>query len=143
MNLLQHYLLKLSEECNEVGQMASKCMQFGLMEKHPDLNENNLQRLHMELDDLNAIVEILNYRFNFDYKPNKDRISKKKAKVQKYLDYSHKLGTVELNVPADQIPPDNVIELLTPKCDHDLHAWEKLSPEPNLIFRCLGCGEEV
>ena len=80
MNLLQYYLLKLSEECNEVGQMASKCMQFGLMEKHPDLQENNLQRLHMELDDLNAIIEVLNYRFNFDYKPSKERISEKKAK---------------------------------------------------------------
>lgn len=102
MNHLQHLLLKLSEECNEVGQMSSKCMQFGLLESHPDLLENNKQRLHAELNDLLAIVDMLNAHFNFDYTPNQIQIGRKIEKVNKYLAYSVELGCVSMNVPNDQ-----------------------------------------
>ena len=107
MNHLQHLLLKLSEECNEVGQMAAKCMQFGLLEVREDLLENNKMRLHAELDDLNAIITMLNASYNFDYTPNPKAISKKINKVEKYLIRSVDLDMVDMNVPENQWKESN------------------------------------
>lgn len=102
MNKLQHLLLKLSEECNEVGQIASKCMQFGLLERHPDLTENNKQRLHAELNDLFAIIEMLNLHFDLGFKPDQKVIAAKIDKVLKYQKYSIDLGLVTDAVPYEQ-----------------------------------------
>ena len=97
MNLLQHCLLKLSEECNEVGQITSKCMQFGLLEKHPELAQNNKERLHEELNDLYAMVQLLNDEFNLEFEPDQLKIQTKIEKVKHYLNYSVSLGLVTLD----------------------------------------------
>lgn len=102
MNSLQHLLLKLSEEANEVGQIASKCMQFGLLERHPDSSENNKQRLHAELNDFFAIVEMLNLNFDLGFKPDQKAIAAKMNKVYKYGEYSISLGLVTNAVPYEQ-----------------------------------------
>lgn len=107
MNHLQFLLLKLSEECSEIAQIASKSMQFGLLERHPDLEENNKQRLHAELNDLNAIVSMLNTHYDFQYKPDNRAMNAKISKVHKYLDYSVGLGCVSMNVPAEQWSADH------------------------------------
>lgn len=95
MKHLQHYLLKLSEECSEVAQIALKTIQFGPTEVMPSQPLNNFQRCHLELDDLNAMIEELNQMFGFGYIPNRERIEAKKLKVRKYLDYSIELGMVK------------------------------------------------
>ena len=83
MNQLQHYLTKLAEECAEVAQIALKTQL------------SNFERVHLELDDLWAMVEELNDKFGFGYTPNRERIEAKKAKVRKYLGYSIHLGMVD------------------------------------------------
>lgn len=102
MNNLQFLLEKLGEECLEVAHIASKCKQFGLLEKHPDLDENNKQRLHAELNDLNAIVGMLNAQFDFSYTPDQKAMDKKVTKVLHFRSYSESLGLVSLHVPAAQ-----------------------------------------
>ncbi len=91
----QYLLLKLSEECNEVGQMASKNMHFGTEETQTGGFQTNRERLHAEINDLLAIVELLNEEEGFDFSPDKDKIEHKKAKVKFYRDYSRSLGLVE------------------------------------------------
>lgn len=94
MNKLQYFLCKLAEEASEVSQIALKTQQFGLLERHPQMKENNLQRIHLELDDLNAIIDVLNENYSFEYSPNSENIKNKKEKLNKYLRYSINLGMV-------------------------------------------------
>lgn len=54
-----------------------------------------MQRIHLELDDLNAMVAMLNEEFNFSYSPDPDRIDAKKSKVNRYAKHSEKLGLVK------------------------------------------------
>lgn len=95
MKLVQYYLAKLAEEGAEVAQIALKTQQFGPHEAMPGQPLNNFQHCHLELDDLWAMVEELNARYDFGYVPDRDRIEAKKAKVLKYLNYSQHLGLVE------------------------------------------------
>lgn len=95
MNHLQYYLTKLAEEGSEIAQIALKTSQFGPDEVMPSQPLNNFERCHLELDDLNAIVEELNEKFGFSYAPNRERMEAKKEKVRKYLEFSIHLGMVE------------------------------------------------
>lgn len=94
MNRLQFLLGKLAEEAAEVGQMALKTQQFGLHEVYHIQELTNAQRTHLELDDMMAIVHMLNTEFNFGYKVDRINISKKITKVNKYAQYSEELGVL-------------------------------------------------
>jgi NTP pyrophosphatase (non-canonical NTP hydrolase) len=96
MSREQFLLLKLAEECAEVAQMCSKCMQFGLEETYQI--ETNKERLHKELVDVLAVVSMLNTDSNFDFQPSveaMEAMEEKCAKIDKYYKYSVKLGKVE------------------------------------------------
>ena len=95
MNQLQHLLTKLAEECSEVAQIALKTSQFGPTEVMPGQPLNNFERCHQELDDLWAMVEMLNDQYGFSYCQSRERIESKKEKVRKYLGYSIHLGLVD------------------------------------------------
>lgn len=94
MNRLQFLLGKLAEEAAEVSQMALKTQQFGLHEIYHIQELTNAQRTHLELDDMMAIVHMLNTEFNFGYEVDRINISKKIAKVNKYAHYSEELGVL-------------------------------------------------
>lgn len=91
MNLVQFLLTKLAEECNEVGQMALKSQQFGLGEVYTD--KSNRERLHKEIDDMMASIEMLN-DVGLDYKLNRDNIDNKKNKVIQDMGYSEDLSAL-------------------------------------------------
>lgn len=91
----QYLLLKLSEECNEVGQMASKNMHFGTEECQFDGCKSNRERLHDEINDLLGIIELLNEEEGFNFTPDPVKIADKKDKVKYYREYSRSLGLVE------------------------------------------------
>lgn len=95
MNREQYYLLKLGEECSEVAQIASKISQFGMHEICPGKSETNAERCHAELDDLMAMIDVLNEEFGLGYEPSIERIEAKKDKVGRYLKYSISMGYVE------------------------------------------------
>jgi len=98
MNLLQHLLVKLSEECSEVAKEALKIVVFGPGDCNPyDPDKiHNIERLYRELDDLQAVIELLNDT-GFGYTPDPRRILDKKVKVIKYLEYSIARGMTERN----------------------------------------------
>ena len=83
MNQLQHLLIKLAEEGSEIAQIALKVSQFGTDGIAPNQPLTNLQLCHQELDDILAIVEMLNDRYQFNYSPNRENIEIKKSKVPK------------------------------------------------------------
>lgn len=95
MNRQQFLLCKLAEEGAEISQIALKTQQFGLHEKCPGQPFTNVERIHHEIDDLMAIVEMLNKEVDFGYDMDIGHITNKKIKVNKYYAYSKELGEVE------------------------------------------------
>lgn len=91
----QFLLTKLAEECNEVAQMALKTQQFGMNECKPNQTLTNKDRLHDELNDLNAIIAMLNAECDFKYNPDSKKMIKKMDRVDTFYGLSHALGKVE------------------------------------------------
>ncbi len=95
----QFLFTKLAEEAAEIAHIALKTQQFGRHERHPELDEDNEQRVCAELLDLAAIVRMLQREFGFMYDENSDEsinhIYAKEQKVNKYWQYSLRLGQVE------------------------------------------------
>lgn len=94
----QFLLNKLAEEASEIAQIALKTAQFGMLEKHPEMTGNNKERIHLELNDLLAVVDELNTWAQFGFKENYEAKINKIERLNKYLGYSIRLGKVE-NVP--------------------------------------------
>lgn len=95
MNRFQFLLNKLAEECNEVGQIALKTAQFGADEVKPGQAYTNMERVHLELNDIKVIVEMLNQEFDFQYRADPVAVAAKINKVNKYWTYSKSLGMVQ------------------------------------------------
>lgn len=93
MNREQYLLTKLSEECMEIGKEALKIQQFGFNSYNPEEpNVSNKQRLINELNDLMAIIELLNEDTTLNYSPHDVDIAIKKDKVDKFYNLSSELG---------------------------------------------------
>lgn len=91
----QFLLTKLAEEASEIAQIALKTQQFGFDEKHPDLAFTNKERIKQELNDIMAIIEVMNDKLDFGYVKDTEAIAQKKVKLDKYLRYSIGLGLVQ------------------------------------------------
>ena len=104
MNRLEHLLTSVGEECNEIGQRASKAARFGLLEVQPGQDLDNLRRMMGEFADLCGAIELLhsepimgedqNARLEYLIAQLRPQIDAKKAKLEKFLLYSEKLGTL-------------------------------------------------
>lgn len=96
MNRKEHLLVILAEECNEVGQRATKALRFGVNEIQPGKEENNAQRLKYEYNDLISIIEMLQEEGVLPPEMfSRDMIDKKKEQVRHFLGYSEKIGTLK------------------------------------------------
>ncbi len=97
MNRTDHLLIRLAEECGEVVQRVSKALVFGLAEKQEGQLLTNEQRLKGEVTDLIALLYMLTEE-GLDVMPillnvgDTLAIAAKKARVEKYLEYSRKQG---------------------------------------------------
>lgn len=95
----QFLLLKLVEECTEVGQRACKQMQFGRDEVQKDQELTNSQRLRNEINDLLAVVFMLESIQEIptnSWQEQQTAYDDKFNKIVKYKRYSQALGKVEL-----------------------------------------------
>lgn len=100
-----YWIEKLQVACLNASKLSAKAIQFGLLERHEKLLENNLERIHKALDDIYKVIDILRLKFNLPYRPDDQKIKNKCAKISKYLDYSIHLGAVLIQpVPSDQYP---------------------------------------
>jgi NTP pyrophosphatase (non-canonical NTP hydrolase) len=93
MNKREHIFTVLQEECAEVIQCVSKIKRFGLTNTQPASGMLNLQILVNELNDLMAVVEMLEEdglpKIRDDVK-----IQNKKQKVKHFLNVSKQAGTL-------------------------------------------------
>jgi len=86
---IQHLLTCLAEECAEVAQRVSKAQRFGLQEVQPGQPLNNAERIVKELNDLWAVVEMLDLCH-----VDRAAIEEKKRKVTQFMEYAAKCGTL-------------------------------------------------
>lgn len=104
MNHSEHLLSIIAEEAAEVAQRATKTLRFGVAEVQPGQDHTNVFRLMGELHDLLAAVEMLHEHHGWPVLIHRDLIDAKKVKVEKFLAYSAKLGTLTPGVPTPQCP---------------------------------------
>lgn len=98
MNRLDYILNQLAQECNEIGQVASKAALFGLDSVHPGKPElgTNIQRMREELTDLLALFEMVDRETGGEFGKT-DRndavaMTAKLRKVEKYMGFSREIG---------------------------------------------------
>lgn len=97
MNVTEHLLTCLNEECVEVAQRCDKALRFGLREvqKSDSLQTlTNAERIHQEFTDLVAVYELLSAQGVLPLGLDRRAIDAKKDKVRRYLDYSREIGTL-------------------------------------------------
>lgn len=95
MNRLEHLLTIVGEECAEIAQRASKANRFGMHEVQPGQSLTNAQRITGEVNDLVAALQMAFAEADLEFAIDRVTVAAKWAKVEKYLDYSAELGTLE------------------------------------------------
>lgn len=93
MTRLEHLLWILAEECAEVQQRTSKAARFGVDEIQPEQPLDNLERLRLEINDLFAAIEVAEDELSYSFR-DESLIVAKKEKIEKFLRYSQKCGTL-------------------------------------------------
>lgn len=93
MTRREHLLIILMEECAEVAHRASKALRFTLEEVQPGQPLSNAQRLVAEMADLYAVFVLLNKDGALD-RITWEAVEAKKKKVEEFLLYSEKMGTL-------------------------------------------------
>ena len=99
MNEQQNALKVFEEELGELAiellilqQHVSKAIRFGIDEQR-DLPTSNRERIEVEWNDLLGSLKYLS-KTGISLRPNIKAIANKVAKIEKYTEYSKKLGTV-------------------------------------------------
>ena len=96
MTRIEHLLIKLSEECNEIGKAVSKALLYGLNDGYPGSGRTNLQDIQDEFNDLLAISQMLCSE-NISLIPDTDKIENKKIKVVFWMEYARQRGILVAN----------------------------------------------
>lgn len=99
MNRMEHLLVCLGEEANEVAHMVSKTLRFGGDDKYPEQGLLNSERLEEELIDLFAVATMLRdagFALDLDFGKHSTMtaIEAKRRKVEKFLAYAKERGTL-------------------------------------------------
>ena len=93
MKRTQLLLIKLMEEAAEIQQAASKSLQFGWWNHHPDRPDtNNMQELSKECGDIRGVMEMLADEAAIDWEMMQVAEKEKPAKVEKYLKLSAEIA---------------------------------------------------
>ena len=94
MTRTEHLLFILAEEGAEIGHRASKAARFGLSEFQPGQSATNSERIVWEYADLVAVMEMLEQENAVRPSGMRALIEAKKRKVEKFLEYSRRCGTL-------------------------------------------------
>lgn len=97
MNMTDHLLVLLAEECAEVQHAIAKALRFGLDHKWPEKEKTNRDQITLEVNDVITIASILRARGDIDIAPDNEA---KSAKLARMIRLSADLGRVE---PADSL----------------------------------------
>jgi hypothetical protein len=97
MNRQEHLLTIAAEECAEVAVRLSKSKRFGMHEIEPCQSLTNRERIIYELNDLLtvlAMADVIEIDHEGCVTVDAAMQGEKERKVEKYLLYSHEVGTL-------------------------------------------------
>lgn len=94
MNRKEHLLTCLAEECAEVAQACCKALRFGIDDKGPGHTLTNAQYISREVNDVIALVEMLEEEGLLPRPSSFTEIEAKKAKVALFMEYAEQRGTL-------------------------------------------------
>jgi hypothetical protein len=108
MNSTEHLLVCGQEEAGEIADAAlavakafSKSLRFGLDDIHPERQMTAIQVLVAELNDLEAIIEMLEESgIEFIGLHDRSAIDAKKSKVRNYMEYARERGRIDNGIAA-------------------------------------------
>lgn len=97
LNKEQYLLTQLGSEGCEVSHRCSKAIQFGLAEVQDGQTQDNHDRLRDEIMDFVGTLVMLEEAgiLSFEGFDESTAIDAKRAKVEKYMEYARKQGTLE------------------------------------------------
>ena len=88
MDLKDYYYTCLNEEAGEIVQAVCKCKRFGENSKFTVDGFSNIENLSKEINDLIAVVELLQEEgVSFEKLFDREEIEKKKKRVKYWLTY--------------------------------------------------------
>ena len=98
--------------------MALKCQQFGVFETQPGRDEDNWERLRLEIRDMKVILYALEQCFDLNSKSSFEEMQAKFPKLKYYAALAYREGQLESHANVDfdaediypQIPCDVPIE---------------------------------
>jgi hypothetical protein len=93
MNVQEHLLVCLAEECGEVIQATTKFLRFGAMDMKPGTNITNSRKLYDELCDIETIVKMLRDAQAIGGIPHPT--TEKEHKVLDHIVIARRLGTIQ------------------------------------------------
>jgi hypothetical protein len=89
----EYLLTLLLEECAEIQQAASKALRFGMDDNYKD-NPTNREKLHQEIQDVLAVIDLLTEAEVFATNPSiRDPVRQtvKRARIEHYMRYSQEM----------------------------------------------------
>lgn len=98
MNIKEHLLTCLGEECAEIAQDCAKALRFGPSDRNvlDPKGPTNVERLVQELNDLLGVADMLVVAGVLPMGwINKAAQEKKKMKVSKFIAYAREKGTLK------------------------------------------------
>lgn len=106
LNKTEYLLVKLAEECNEVGQRATKALTFGLTEvyqggdgsAYPNPGQlTTAETIMQEFADLSAVVRMLQDEkaLHANWPVFEAQMEAKRRKIEKYMEKSRARGILE------------------------------------------------
>jgi hypothetical protein len=97
MNVIEHLLTTLAEECNEVAKDVSKALRFGVQDIEPGKTMTNSDRIVAELVEVMAMAEMLEEAgvIAMPKQPEmRSLMTAKKVRVQRFMEYARQKGTL-------------------------------------------------
>lgn len=96
MNKTEHLLVCLAEECAEVQKAIAKALRFGLSDGYPGAKTTNAQDITAELEDVFALVEMLQEE-GVVFSLERVFIEPKKLRVKHFMEYAEQRGALTPN----------------------------------------------
>ena len=94
MTKQQYFLLALMEECNELAQVCSKAIRFGLDDFYDKHGKSNYELMVDELNDIVGVISALQEE-GVPIASIAERIELKVMKLERWDEYSKTKGCVE------------------------------------------------
>ena len=96
MNIKEHLLVCLIEECAEIQHAASKALRFGLNDGYPGADTTNSQDIAREITDLIAVIDLCReHGIATQPSVSREMYEMKQSRIKEYIEYARTKGALD------------------------------------------------